>query len=257
MDRSISPPEPALVVEMQSGLLQTRMSLVPLLSVWLALLGLATGACRSSAVDSDTRTEGVPGSNQTEKTVEIEFLYLDLETCGRCTGTGANLETAIGLLTPVLEQTGVNLVVRKTRVESEERARRLAFMSSPTVRVAGRDVSGEFKESPCESCGELCGEATDCRVWIYRGQEYTAAPVGLIMEAILREIYGDQERAPVVTVALKDAPENLRRFFASKAQKEAKGRSPCCPSGEESPCCPPKEKTPTVEESRSESRGHR
>jgi hypothetical protein len=48
----------------------------------------------------------------------------------------------------------------------------------------------EAKESLCESCGDLCGDEVDCRVWIYNGKEYNVPPKAMIIDAILREIYG-------------------------------------------------------------------
>lgn len=197
-----------------------------------ALACLAMMGCQSTTVARD--------APDTERTVEIDFLYLDLETCGPCTGTGANLQTAIGLLAPVLDETGVNLTVSKTLVESEEQASQLGFMSSPTIRVGGRDIAGEVSESPCTSCEELCGEAIDCRVWSYRGQEHTAAPVGMILEAVLQEVYGGQKTPPVASPGPREVPENLKRFFAS--------RSRCCPSDDAAPCCPPKEDEPVSQD---------
>ncbi len=48
----------------------------------------------------------------------------------------------------------------------------------------------EGKESKCESCGDLCGDDVDCRIWLYQGKEYTSPPPAMIVDAILREVYG-------------------------------------------------------------------
>jgi hypothetical protein len=42
---------------------------------------------------------------------------------------------------------------RKTLVETAEQARELLFVSSPTLRINGRDIALELKESPCGSGG--------------------------------------------------------------------------------------------------------
>ena len=41
-----------------------------------------------------------------------------------------------------------------------------------------------------DPCGEACGceGKIDCRVWVYQGQEYTVAPVPLIVDAILSAV---------------------------------------------------------------------
>ena len=88
------------------------------------------------------------------RTVAIDFLYLDLEVCTRRRGTGANLETALTAVQAVLEAAGADVRVSKTLVDSEQKARALGFLSSPTLRVNGRDITMEFRESRCES--EAC-----------------------------------------------------------------------------------------------------
>ena len=50
-----------------------------------------------------------------EKTVTIEYLYLDLQSCDRCIGTDAVLEEAIAELTPTLERAGLALIIAKLR----------------------------------------------------------------------------------------------------------------------------------------------
>src|SRR5688500_18602925 len=76
-------------------------------------------------------------------------------------------------------------------VQSVEQARELRFVSSPTVRVNGRDIASEPLESECgaDACG--CGPGVSCRVWRYRGREYKEAPVGLIIDAALSELYAE------------------------------------------------------------------
>ncbi|MBC7343758.1 MAG: DUF2703 domain-containing protein, partial [Clostridia bacterium] len=85
-----------------------------------------------------------------------------------------------------------------------------------------RDIQLDVKETRCESCGDLCGEEVDCRIWTYQGKEYTVAPKAMIIDAILREVYGSsKEERQELKEPTQDIPENLKRFFAAKQKKEA------------------------------------
>lgn len=171
----------------------------------------------------------------------IDFMYLGLETCTRCRGTDANLELALAEVGRVLEATGAALSVRKTLVASAAQAQMLGFLSSPTIRVNGKDIALELRESSCDECGEACAcdGGIDCREWVWQGEEHKEAPTAMIVDAILREVYGAGERAiGPVTGAL---PENLDRFFAGKEQLPAAAAS-CCSPTEQTTCCEPSQK---------------
>lgn len=155
------------------------------------------------------------------KQVVIEFLYSDLSVCTRCRETDRNLEEAISEVVQVLRATGVNVRVKKIHVQSEKQAQALKFVSSPTIRINGKDIQFELKESLCDSCGDLCGEDVLCRVWIYQGKEYTAAPKPMIIEAILRAVYGETAKTAEELPQKAIIPDNLKRFFSAKRQKEA------------------------------------
>jgi hypothetical protein len=146
-----------------------------------------------SAVLVDNRVAS-PGST---RELVIDFLYLDLETCTRCRGTDANLEAALAQVGHVLDAAGMEVAVRKTLVASAEQAQAVGFVSSPTIRVNGQDIALELRESSCAECGEACGcdGAIDCRVWVWEGQEYTQAPPAMIVDALLRAVYGGSEHA--------------------------------------------------------------
>ena len=77
----------------------------------------------------------------------------------------------------------------------------------------------DYKESLCESCGDLCGDEVDCRVWIYQGKEYSSPPKAMIIEAILKEVYGEksekQEKKKEYVI-----PENLKKFYKSRRSKQ-------------------------------------
>lgn len=181
-----------------------------------------------------------------QRTIDIEFLYLDLDACTRCRGTGRNLEEALHEVAGVLEATGIKVNLKKIHVQTEKQALALGFVSSPTIRINGRDIQLDVRESLCESCGDLCGEEVDCRVWVYQGREYTVAPKGMIIEAILKHVYGGEMEAPAEREPLKELPENLKRFFAAKRKKEEDAarntgeqvaRESCCGVSPESKCC--------------------
>ena len=184
--------------------------------------------------------EASVASPESTQELVIDFMYLDLETCTRCRGTDTNLEAALAKVARVLDAAGVEVEVRKMLVASAEQARILGFVSSPTIRVNGHDIALELRESSCGECGEACGcdGAIDCRVWVWRGQEYTQAPTEMIVDAILRAVYGgvDLVAAPAPVAAV---PENLTRFFAGKERLAAVS---CCSPTEQAACCEPSQK---------------
>jgi Domain of unknown function (DUF2703) len=178
-----------------------------------------------------------------EKQVEIEFLYLDLDACTRCKRSDANLETALHIVQEVLQASGTDVSTRKVLVDSEETARKLKFLSSPTIRINGRDIALEFRETPCDSCAEACAcdDGVDCRVWVYEGKEYTEAPVSLIVNALLSEIYDSQSADRPASSRSFEPSENLKHFFEAKAAKKA--AESCCAAEEKTSCCEPSEKS--------------
>jgi len=144
-------------------------------------------------------------------------MYLDLNVCERCQDTESVLSEAIQEVSRVLETTGVEVGLNKIHVTSEEQASTLGFLVSPTIRVNGRDIQMNFRESLCDTCGTLCDceGGVSCREWEYQGQWYNAPPKGLIVESILREVYGGVGAERVEPEKSEQTPENLRRFFSS------------------------------------------
>ena len=177
-------------------------------------------SCGSGCCSTTEETE------DNKKGIVIDLLYLDLSVCTRCQGTDTSLDNALMDVSKVLEATGVEVVVNKIHVVSEELARKHEFVSSPTIRVNGRDIQMDVKESLCESCGDLCGDDVDCRVWVYQGQEYNVPPKAMITEAILREVYGnndENEDYQEYTV-----PENLKHFYRTMNNKDEESTKKCC-----------------------------
>jgi len=112
-------------------------------------------------------------------------------------------------------------------VQTPEEAKEHALLSSPTIRLNGRDIAQDIRESECESCGDLTTNNTsvDCREWHYRGKVYPAAPVPLLVEAIIGAMLNIDEMSPVVPTPLVELPENLQRYFNNKKQPGSVG---CC-----------------------------
>lgn len=151
------------------------------------------------------------------KALDVELLVIDLESCTRCVPTGDQLRVAVGLLTPVAAALGIELRHQEIVVQTPEEAKRHALLSSPTIRLNGRDVAQDIRESLCESCGDLTTGDTpvDCREWHYRGQVYPAAPLPLLVEAMMGAML-NIDRPPAVPSPLKRLPANLQRFFRNK-----------------------------------------
>lgn len=201
----------------------------------LALVGCTTGHTQRTDTMNTTAA----------RKLTIELLALDLDTCGRCTGTGANLDSAIATVAAVLREADVEVEVRKTVVTTAAQAEQLRFESSPTIRINGRDIALELRESNCGDCGDICGceGQVDCRVWVWRGEEHVEAPKALIIDAVLRAY--SQAWAPAPSTGRRfQLPENLRTFFDGKARVAAPtsnedccDRTACCNESEKEACC--------------------
>ena len=155
------------------------------------------------------------------KQITVDFLYLDLNTCERCMATDETLKQALHVLSGVFDTLGLEVRINSINITSRELAEEYHFISSPTIRVNGVDICTELVESNCADCGDLCGDSVDCRVFVYEGKEYERPPVPMIVDGILKAIYGGQPQ----TAETYMLPDNLERFFT--------GKSGCCDSG----CC--------------------
>jgi hypothetical protein len=183
--------------------------------------------------------------------INIDFLFLDLKTCTRCVGTNRNLEEALQAVEQVLQFTGAVVSLNKILIDSAESAAAHRFITSPTIRMDGRDIALETRESKCDSCTDLCGcaEGTNCRVWLYRGEEYTEAPVAMLVEAILQEAFRVPQSGRPVESTDGEVPKNLQRFFAGASARPAQDVSSCCSPAQQQTCCAPAEKAACCGES--------
>lgn len=146
-----------------------------------------------------------------KKEIQIDFMYLDLETCDRCCGTDEVLEEAIEKVMGLFSAAGLEPVLRKTKIESIQMAEEYRFVSSPTIRVNGRDIASSIQENECTACGEICGDNVNCRVWEYEGNQYEVPPVPLLVDSLLKGVYAPES----LPKPAKDyiLPENIRTFF--------------------------------------------
>lgn len=190
-------------------------------------------------------TVAVETSRPTER-VRIELLFLDLETCDRCRGTDRNLEFALELVRDSLAASGTKAEVEKIHVTSAAQARDLRFQSSPTLRVNGRDVALELRESSCgsEACTDGRGDSIACRVWVHAGEEHTEPPVEMIVAAILGAVDRAAKAEPEPAAEPYRLPRNLERFFAGQGATAAAAPADpaCCSPAEQSSCCDPADK---------------
>lgn len=154
-----------------------------------------------------------------KKIIEIDFLYLDLTTCQRCQGTDSNLDEAIKEVATVLKYAGIEVQVNKINITTPELAAQYEFLSSPTIRINGEDIALDVTESLCENCGEICGDSVDCRSWVYEGVEYQEPPKEMIVNAVMKAVYGEKTKRDPAKAAYV-MPENLKVFFEGIKNKE-------------------------------------
>ncbi|MFC7026461.1 DUF2703 domain-containing protein [Halomicroarcula sp. GCM10025710] len=142
---------------------------------------------------TDARTVSViqpPAEGYTRRTVTVDFLYLDNESCERCMGTEDALQAALERIESIFESLNVGITVRDIHVSTLDAAEATQLAVSPTIRINGRDIQPDYIENTCDSCGDLCAceGDVDCRLWRYRGKEHSTAPIGLIVESLVQAI---------------------------------------------------------------------
>lgn len=76
-----------------------------------------------------------------------------------------------------------------------------------------------------------------CRIWVYRGEEYTEAPVAMIVEAILREVFGGERTPATVPVDYDEVGRDARSDNTSPHCCSPEALDGCCDSSEKQACC--------------------
>ncbi len=160
-----------------------------------------------------------------DQQVVVEYLYLDLNTCDRCIGTDHVLDEVMMVLTPALKLAGFDVEYKKVEMATAELAGQYRFLSSPTIRVNGRDICDTVAESRCGCCGEISGTDVDCRVFEYGGQSYEVPPKEMLAGSVLRAVFGNEGGCACGEYAL---PENLKAFFEGKGRKSCSCGGNCC-----------------------------
>jgi len=180
-------------------------------------------------------------SENKKREMKVDYLYIDLSTCNRCLGTDTALYEAIRDTNQILKTSGIELTLTKTLVETEEQAAELGFLTSPTIRINGRDMQEDFQESVCESsCGVVEEGGVLCREWNYQGKIHNTAPKGMIVDAILKQVYaGEQEPLPEGSyrIPVKKLPANLKNWFVALHKSEQEGATADADCG--TSCCGP------------------
>jgi hypothetical protein len=152
-----------------------------------------------------------------EKKAVVEYLYLDLKTCDRCLGTDRVLDGVLMTLTPALALAGYEVEYYKIEIENTALAEKYAFLSSPTIRVNGRDIFGTIRENSCGCCSDISGSDVNCRVFEFEGETHEIPPKEIIAEAILKNLFA--QTADSCSCGAYTLPENLKSFFNGKTQK--------------------------------------
>lgn len=183
---------------------------------------------------TNTRNQGQSDSccscgcgTTSKKKVVVEYLYLDIETCGRCIGTDNILDEVMITLTPTLNIAGFEVEYNKIEMNTAEVAKQYKFLSSPTIRVNSQDICQSVEENSCGCCSDISGTDVNCRVFEYNGQTYEVPPKEMIAKAILNEILGYTEAG--YSCEKYELPGKLREFFEGK-----KNKSDCSCGGN---CC--------------------
>lgn len=171
--------------------------------------------------------DGCGCKEQVENMVQVEYLYLDLETCERCVGTDVILDEVMAVLTPAIEMAGYKVKYNKIKMETEELAKQYRFVSSPTIRVNGQDICFSVAENSCGCCSEISGTAVDCRVFEYNGEVYEIPPKEMIAEAVLKNAFIMFDKYSSNSQEY-EIPENLKIFFKGKKSKECTCKGSCC-----------------------------
>jgi hypothetical protein len=128
-----------------------------------------------------------------------------------------------------LKLAGYSVEIRKIEIATQDLAEKHRFLSSPTIRVNGKDICQTVSESDCGCCGAISGTQVDCRVFEYGEETFEVPPKEMLASAILQEIFGGPEDGcgcgePDEYVC----PPNLVSFFEGKKGKTCSCEGNCC-----------------------------
>lgn len=167
----------------------------------------------------------------------IEYLYLDLKQCDRCKGTNTVLDEVVETLTPALQLAGYEIDREKTEMANPELATEYRFLSSPTIRVNGKDICLSVEENDCGCCSDIAGTNIDCRVFRYNGETYEVPPKEMLANGILHSLFSSNPADDSDSEYIM--PENLIKFYEninikgdiSMKTMQIYEPAMCCPTG--------------------------
>ena len=172
------------------------------------------------------------------KTINILLLYLDLSVCDPCQGTESTLEKSIDEAAKILKESGYGINLEKIHIKTKELAKKHKFLTSPTIRINGKDIQLDFKEALCATCGTLTKESNvNCRKWLYKGKSYSYPPKDMIVGAIMDYVKGKKKAE--MSDKRYIMPDNIKNFFKSrigcgikeKSNKKSSNNNSCTTSG--------------------------
>ncbi len=151
--------------------------------------------------------------------LSLEFLFLDEDICKPCGGTGKALDEAVEIVAAPLQALGIALEVERIHVATREDAIAHKLITSPTIRINGQDIDLMTTQEECSTCSEIAGGKTtvDCRTWHWKGNVYSSAPTGKIVEAILSAAIPGCNADTEDLHDSYELPENLNRFFRARS----------------------------------------
>lgn len=161
------------------------------------------------------------------KKVLVEFLYLDLKTCERCMGADAVLDEVMQILTPALELAGYRVDYKKVKMETAEMAEQYKFLSSPTIKVNGKELCATVQENSCGCCSEISGTDVDCRVFEHNGETYKVPPKEMLANDVLSGVFESDTRGGSCETEY-ELPENLKAFYEGKKNTGRSNGGDCC-----------------------------
>ena len=128
-------------------------------------------------------------------TISIEWLHLDVQgaTCRRCSDTGQEIRQAVARLQSEGAAKGITIIYKERLLPPEQIA------DSNTILINGLPIDEILPQttvsaSCCPSCGDLTGQAEQCRTIIHLGQEHETIPGELISQAVYK-VAGLAEKA--------------------------------------------------------------
>ncbi|MBE9168390.1 DUF2703 domain-containing protein [Pleurocapsales cyanobacterium LEGE 06147] len=138
------------------------------------------------------------------KAIDLLFLEVDMsesvkKSCGACDIAKLRLNAALEIARPVLAEAGYEVRVNHITVKTEEQARELDFVGSPTFRVADSEVVPQHVPNSEE------------RLWSWGGKEFSDPPVGLFLDLILQSLRKDKTAA--ANQPTREIPSYLKEFL--------------------------------------------